>query len=239
MNPRVSDEMIDQLVCGSLRGGEYRKAILALEAQPERWRDCALAFLQEQAITQELKQLAATDVNWEIDSKSNSVTVVGTDLVTTTKPSLQNSSLRAWVFRLSSLAALLMVSFGVGWVSSSIRAKSANAEVGQERSTDAALAVNSSGGSATTTPDLKLDNWTVDKVLPNSKSSSNNYSFVGNKYSSLMPIDEEIPANLAKLEREGHIRIEKSTTLMPVEYGEVTVLVPVQQLRVVPVTFSY
>ncbi|MFO0943317.1 MAG: hypothetical protein U0930_21490 [Pirellulales bacterium] len=29
MKPHVSGELIDQLVCGSLRGGEYRKAILA------------------------------------------------------------------------------------------------------------------------------------------------------------------------------------------------------------------
>lgn len=239
MKPHVSDEMIDQLVCGSLRGGEYRKAILALEAQPERWRDCALAFLQEQAITQELKQLAATDVNWESDSKPNSGSALADNRVAISNTPSQENSFRSWAIRLSSLAALLMVSFGVGWVSSSIRAKSANAEVGNLTTSDGLVATTPADGSKSSVPEFKLDNLKVDKVLPNSKSNSNNYALVGNKYSSLMPIDEEIPANLAKLEREGHIRIEKSTTLMPVEYGEITVLVPVQQLQVVPVTFSY
>ena len=38
--------------------------LVALDEQPGAWKDCALAFLQEQALTRELKFLAANDSIW-------------------------------------------------------------------------------------------------------------------------------------------------------------------------------
>lgn len=240
MKPQVNDELLDQLVCGTLRGPEYRKAILALEAQPDRWRDCALAFLQEQAIAQELTQLANSNVNWERASQSSQGGTTVASFQVSKSPERSSKQL-SWIYKLSSLAAMLLVSFSIGWIGSSVRGRSAQAQP-----TDIAGGPSATVGSPVGTdlkngigPALKLDNMTIDQVLPNPGKGSNNYSFVGNNDASLMPIDEQIPPNLAKLEREGHIRIEKTTALMPVNYGDMTVLVPVQQIRVVPVTFSY
>jgi hypothetical protein len=241
MKPQVNDELLDQLVCGTLRGPEYRKAILALEAQPDRWRDCALAFLQEQAIAQELTQLANSNVNWERASQSSQGGTTVASFQRSTSPERSSKPL-SWIYKLSSLAAMLLISFSVGWIGSSVRGRSAQAEPTDLAGAPTTAAGGSNAGADlnnNTAPPLKLDNMTIDQVLPNPGKGSNNYSFVGNNDTSLMPIDEQIPPNLAKLEREGHIRIEKTTALMPVNYGDMTVLVPVQQLRVVPVTFSY
>ena len=241
MKPQVNDELLDQLVCGTLRGPEYRKAILALEAQPDRWRDCALAFLQEQAIAQELTQLANSNVNWERASQSSQGGTTVASFQRTTSPERSSKQL-TWIYKLSSLAAMLLLSFSIGWIGSSVRGRSAQAQPTDLAGSPTTTVGGSNAGTDlnnNTAPPLKLDNMTIDQVLPNPGKGSNNYSFVGNNDTSLMPIDEQIPPNLAKLEREGHIRIEKTTALMPVNYGDMTVLVPVQQLRVVPVTFSY
>lgn len=241
MKPQVNDELLDQLVCGTLRGPEYRKAILALESQPDRWRDCALAFLQEQAIAQELTQLANSNVNWD---RAGQTSQGGTTVASFPRSasSERSSQQLTWIYKLSSLAAMLLISFSIGWIGSSVRVRTAQAQPTDIAGSPSATAGGTKVGTdldKSTTPGLKLDTMTIDQVLPNPGNGSNNYSFVGNNDTSLMPIDEQIPPNLAKLEREGHIRIEKTTALMPVNYGDMTVLVPVQQLRVVPVTFSY
>lgn len=228
MKPPVSEELIDQLVTGSLRGPEYRKAVLLLEANPQRWRDCALAFLQEQAIAEELNQLAKSNVSWHRDSDCvASASVVATEHQPATRH--VNRHRFSWLYKFGSLAAMLLMSFSVGWMGSTVRDRSAQAE---SESMDLASTSRRSAGS----PNLQLKNMTVDHVLPNRENDNNNYSFVGNNW---IPIDEQIPPDLAKLEREGRIKIEKKTAVMPVDYGDMTVLVPVQQLRVVPVTFSY
>jgi hypothetical protein len=231
MTPRVNEELIDNLVCGSLRGAEYRKAVLALEADPQKWRDCALAFLQEQALTQELSQLSQSSVEWQesnfkTHSNSNQVSVVERNLVVASSPTSSADQL-GWLYKLGSLAALLLLSFSVGWIGSSIRDHSALGN--QKEPTDTSLV---------TASNPKVDQ-VVDRVLPMNEFGSNNFSYVGNNSTSLLPIDERIPENLAKLERDGRIRIEKTTAIMPVECESGTMLVPVQQIRIVPVTFSY
>lgn len=56
---------IDALVLGELSGEDYRQTLAWLEAHPEYWRDCALAFLEEQALAQELSAIAkANRAEW-------------------------------------------------------------------------------------------------------------------------------------------------------------------------------
>ncbi len=56
---KVDAELIDELVTGQLSGQRYRDALKAIDAQPEKWRDCALAFLEDQALRQELMLLSS------------------------------------------------------------------------------------------------------------------------------------------------------------------------------------
>jgi hypothetical protein len=233
MNPQVNEELIDNLVCGTLQGPEYRKAILALEADPKKWRECALAFLQEQALSQELVNLSQSNIDWQQGpSTPTALSVVSNQQTATQSLNQPKRDELGWLYKLGTLAALLLLSFSVGWIGSSIRDRSALANP-----TD--MPDGSELARKGTTPELTLDQIQVDQVLPSDQFGSNNYSLVGNSNVSLLPIDEKIPPSLAKLEREGRIRIEKATAIMPVECESGTMLVPVQQFRVVPVMFSY
>jgi hypothetical protein len=47
--------LLDRLVDGDLEGAEYRRLLLDLEKRPGGWRQCALAFLQAQALRREFQ----------------------------------------------------------------------------------------------------------------------------------------------------------------------------------------
>lgn len=53
----VSQEMLDLLADGELSRDEQRELVARLEEAPERWKDCALAFMQHQALGQDLAGL--------------------------------------------------------------------------------------------------------------------------------------------------------------------------------------
>src|SRR4051812_17074918 len=53
------NQQIDKLVDGELNDGEMRELLLALEAQPEGWRRCALAFVEAQTLRRDLAGIAS------------------------------------------------------------------------------------------------------------------------------------------------------------------------------------
>ena len=53
-----SQEWLDRLVDGELEGDAQRQLLLAMDAQPDAWRRCALAFIEEQALRRELSGAA-------------------------------------------------------------------------------------------------------------------------------------------------------------------------------------
>jgi hypothetical protein len=57
MNDMENDleTLLDRLVDGDLEGDEYRRLLLDLEKRPGGWRQCAIAFLQAQALRRELQ----------------------------------------------------------------------------------------------------------------------------------------------------------------------------------------
>src|SRR5947207_1183726 len=58
-NQPINDDIrFDQLVDGELSGAERRRFLESLDAQPEGWRCCALAFLEAQSWREELGQVA-------------------------------------------------------------------------------------------------------------------------------------------------------------------------------------
>ncbi len=64
------DSMIWQrMVEDRLSDEQYRELLLAMEATPSLWRDCALAFLEEQALK---KSFAGLRSGWKVTASSNS-----------------------------------------------------------------------------------------------------------------------------------------------------------------------
>jgi len=56
-SPRENDQRFDRLVDGELSPEEYNDLLGSLDQQPDGWRRCALAFLEAQALRQELDGL--------------------------------------------------------------------------------------------------------------------------------------------------------------------------------------
>jgi hypothetical protein len=98
---RLMEEIqLDRLVDGELSPQEYRALLAALEAEPGGWRRCALAFLEAQAWSAELRAVCRSDPP--------------TVLVVRRPP----TPLRGWLRRGSvvvAAAVLLLVAFGLGW----------------------------------------------------------------------------------------------------------------------------
>lgn len=62
--PPDDDEALELLVDGELDEARRRELLLQLERQPDGWRRCALAFLEAQAIGQDMKALVRGQAAW-------------------------------------------------------------------------------------------------------------------------------------------------------------------------------
>jgi len=289
MSPKHPSDTIDQLVCGTLRGSAYREALLWLDADAKRWRACALAFLQEQAIEQDLRQVAAESLDWHSDRMPpigdlgtedlGTIGDLGTDDLGTigdfapSSASRSNSGHPKKAMKLAGLAAMLLLSFGVGWMGSLPGSRGIQNSQNSSNQTDGLLAEaiekqeprpsgsdRRTNGSSGWRGQLAGDHRSVSDSVSkghlrhvrygdqDSQSSwalsgsafRNNPALAGNLSRRLLPIDQEIPRELLELERMGRIRIETSSALLPIENEDgSSFLVPVQQLQIVPVVFSY
>jgi hypothetical protein len=99
-NYTTDDAMIDRLVDGELSGDERRELLAALDAQPDGWRRCALAFLEAQTWQSELKWIVAPVA---IETTNTSVATAAS-----AQPSRRYGG--AWL----AAAAALLVAFGLG-----------------------------------------------------------------------------------------------------------------------------
>jgi hypothetical protein len=61
--------MIDRLIDDELNDNQVRELLLALEAQPEGWRRCALAFVESQTLRRDLAGIAVCDTDAENDAE--------------------------------------------------------------------------------------------------------------------------------------------------------------------------
>ncbi len=274
-HPTVDEQSIDDLVAGQLSRERYREVICALNADPRKWRDCALAFLEDQALRAELRELAKGTINWGNDSSSPSANVPNSQVntVANTNGSLQAGGLQvgglqagglqagglqaggqgpanlyraaeevaaaidpvsksgraadAWPrigSKLLSTAALLMVSFTVGWLGSELlaeRERMAAPEVGSVADNNSALA-----------PTTRLPS--VTQSLPIQP------QYVRGQTGQFMPLDHEIPQSIRELERRGRVHLESQEGLVPQRMSDgTTVFIPVQEVRVIPATLSF
>lgn len=207
----IGEHLIDDLVSGQLTGERYRAALLALEAEPANWRDCALAFLEEQALRSELHALAQGTINWSTESSLESVASVVakpwqldnkiTLLSTSSHPSASGFT------RILSTAALLLVSFTVGWLGSEVIAERQRTAL-IDSGTSSAVQVPT-----TTSPTLSP------KLEP---------QFVVDRPGAF---DSGIPRSIRELERNGRISVKSYEMMVPttLEDGS-SAFVPVQQL---------
>jgi hypothetical protein len=98
-NYTSDDAMIDRLVDGELSGDVRRELLAALDAQPDGWRRCALAFLESQTWRSEMNRFVAP------------VAIATTNSPAATHPSQSSRRHRgAWL----AVAASLLVAFGLG-----------------------------------------------------------------------------------------------------------------------------
>lgn len=252
--PKINDEVVDALVCGELSGDAYRQAIQQLDAYPDRWRDCALAFLREQALTQTMRQLAGQSVNWQnVDflaenfSFENGASDHRADTQFDNDDSRPTLPVKNWSYGnrwlgLISLAATALLGFVIGqsWNGPSVTTNS-----GVEKIASRDSAPNTSANTMLTIADVISARSALVPAIENRQTNfddnkNNKRVDYGNFTGQVLPIDLAIPERLRELERLGKIRIDSANAVMPFSRNDGTsVLVPVQQLQIVPVVYSY
>ena len=104
----VDEHLLDELVTGNLHGDRYRQLLHSLEARPHLWRNCAIAFLKEQALTQDLKALAQGDIDWSRAANKSLPAIAEDDRVTPRTGFAFNFGQPAWLQRLAAVAAMLV-----------------------------------------------------------------------------------------------------------------------------------
>jgi hypothetical protein len=259
-NPSIDDQMIDDLVTGQLSGEPYRKALLALDAEPSRWKDCALAFLTEQALQRDLSNLAQqANLGWEMAQGAVESTEAGegntpappsTQTTPFTTPAPRSSTLSprlgsAWLSpHAISTAALLLVSFLIGWLGAELTSSGpAPYPTKVAARTDGIADAYATNERPSQPPAPAQSKW------PSSSGSSTkgldkdaiaSLQYVLDQKDSFMPLDRTVPRELVDLQRAGKIKLDSFEGIVPVtrEDGSVAV-VPVQMFRVVPVTLAY
>jgi hypothetical protein len=92
--------MIDRLVAGSLPEADRRTLLIQLETEPDRWRQCALAFLEAQAWREAFAPLIAS-----------AATTLAQPNLTTAKSAAKPSRIAV---RWAAIAACLVAAFALG-----------------------------------------------------------------------------------------------------------------------------
>lgn len=242
---QITNEVLDELVCGSLPPARYRAVLKQLEREPSKWRDCALAFLVEQVMEAEMKDLASSDIQWSPSSAAEQVAKASTtappiaESASSTQPpqpltvasqltARQQSTARLLrLQRYTSLAAMVLVAFTIGWIGSGMRDSGPVSNEQASSPTSAGLATTGQprNGFEQVNPPETGSDW------------SQGMRFASEGY---VPLDLEIPEKLRSMEKRGLIRIEIQSGLFPVELEDGTsAIFPMQLYRAVPVVHSY
>jgi hypothetical protein len=109
------EELIDQMVDGGMTPAELRKCIERLDAAPEGWRRCGLAFLEAQGWADSFRSMDATNTRdtsgfpagWPLPS----FTTLNPPPITRTKVRRRRSIAAALA------AGIALVAFSLGWLS--------------------------------------------------------------------------------------------------------------------------
>lgn len=250
----IDEQLLDELVSGSLSKEQYRQVLLALEANPAKWRDCALAFLQEQALEEDLAGLAkydsvlsdqlsalnASEVDTKLATCAASPTVaIGQGEATSGGLAGSQSHVHGRSWRWLAAAAMLLLGFTCGWWGAGVAS-----DDGRRAAVDT-RGDNSLAGPVVDVEQSSLRSPLASAGAMDSQSSTSDEQTAQAEAvhlisSQLLPAKSGVPAELRELERLGRIQLETFDSVMPVDLqnGE-SVWVPVQQYRIVPTAFSY
>ena len=235
---KLDESLIDELVAGDLQGQAYREVLRKLDSEPDGWKKCALAFLEEQALTRDLGSLSGDDQIWMPNSESYKLedkdpAGSGSSQLASVS-SLAHSRLE-WLSRLTSLAAMLLISFTVGWFGAGLRGvwwtnDSASSVDG--------LAVTVPGGASSNSRQMPSAGYEIPDNGGNGFPAADpaRLQYVGDD---LIPFNQKPPEYLKELQRSGKIDLESFDALVPVYEDDVLRLVPLQHFRVRQKVFSY
>lgn len=263
---KIEENILHELVAGNLHGEQYRRVLKAIDSHPDGWKDCALAFLHEQALTRELKALATDDEIWNESRHSDTVNHTpqhrtrSSQAVAPASTSSQLGRLNL-LSRITSIAALLLVSFTVGWFGAGLSTNgwsgSGRGETQRRAQTDSGLAGSSLAGSnlagnanrnrASLHPNdgqVRPDGMVALDSSPRPYSGESHLVSDGNLNGNFVIGESQMPfsstpAILQELQRRGVIDFETQGGFVPVYDGESVGIVPVQQYRVKRKNFSF
>ncbi len=116
------EDLIDQMVDGGMTPDELRKSIERLDAAPEGWRRCALAFLEAQSWADAFRSIDGTIAEnapgVSTDSPARSFTTLSPAPITfTTEP-------RRRLITSALAAGIALVAFSLGWLGHEVRTRS-------------------------------------------------------------------------------------------------------------------
>lgn len=102
----IDDGVLDRLVDGELSPDERRQVLLALEAEPNGWRRCALAFVEAQSWGATMRSMLDPPPSKGGDRGGT------IELASSVEP---RSSANSRLGTLLAIAASIAVAFGLGW----------------------------------------------------------------------------------------------------------------------------
>ncbi len=145
---KIDDASIDRLVDGELPSDERRRLLLSLEAQPDGWRRCALAFVEAQVWRDQMRGVLADSVQEERHSHIETAV----QRHASSAPAVSNRGVtRRYAGLWLATAASLLVAFGLGRQSGVIERQSLrNAPLAAGRGDPAAAADAGVGEPAST-----------------------------------------------------------------------------------------
>jgi hypothetical protein len=113
------EELIDQMVDGGMMPGELRQCIERLDAAPEGWRRCALAFLEAQSWADAFRAMDGTIADdapgIPTGSPSRSFTTLSPAPITPV------AAPRRRLIAAALAAGIALIAFSIGWLSHGIR----------------------------------------------------------------------------------------------------------------------
>lgn len=208
----VSDALIDRLVDGELEESERRTLLEQLDAQPEGWRRCALAFLEAQAWTRAFHSTAEP-------------AVISRSSVPTPGPGTSADDSRPWggphptrdrLRSVGPLAAGVILAFAVGWFTGTASQRSTSTPtdlVVEGRSQSASPRTPPASSSRSDDPEARVQNDLEPRRIPVAQSV-----LTGSPWTAVSaPV---LPDQVRRqLERQGY-RVEQRSGLVPLELSD-------------------
>lgn len=115
------EDLIDQMVDGGMTPDELRKSIERLDATPEGWRRCALAFLEAQGWAEAFRSMDGTGAEDAPEIPADSPSRSFTNL--SPAPIMLAATPRRRLFATALAAGIALIAFSLGWLGHGVRSR--------------------------------------------------------------------------------------------------------------------